>query len=120
MVMFVLFALCAGTAYWFWIRPILKMRPSLATFYDREASFFEALRLKFAGLKQKLTTAFVTVAGSAVLLHDQIAPLISGIDTTKYAEMVPAWAWPLIPIAITLFVQWLRNLSDKRNDTEAQ
>lgn len=107
-----LIAVTVCVAYWFWVRPILRQRPSLAAFWASEDSFFAALRLKFAGIKQKLTTAFVTIAGGVVLAHDQIAPLVT--DTSQWAALVPSWAWPMIPIGITVLVQWFRSLADQR------
>lgn len=115
MVSFALFVLCVVVAYWFWVRPWLKARPALADFYAREASFFAAFRLKFAGLKQKLTTLIVTVAGVFVTLHDQIAPMLGSVDTSAIVAKVPSWAWPMIVIGVTLLLQWFRGLSDKRN-----
>jgi hypothetical protein len=37
--------------YWFWIRPILKSRPAFRDLYDKEVSFFAALREKLKGIK---------------------------------------------------------------------
>lgn len=119
MVSFALFLLCVIVAYWFWLRPWLQTRPALADFYAREASFFEAVRLKFAGLKQRLTTLIVTVAGVFVMLNDQIAPILGQVDTSAITAKVPQWSWPIIVIGVTLLMQWFRTLSDRRNDTDA-
>ena len=42
--------------YWFWIRPILKSRPGFSELYEREESLLAALREKFEGIKQKLSS----------------------------------------------------------------
>ena len=44
MLMFVLVLATLVAIYWFWIRPILKSRPAFRELYDKEESFFAALR----------------------------------------------------------------------------
>jgi hypothetical protein len=97
---------------------VLKSQPALADFYAMEGTAFEAVRLKFAGIKQKLASAAVVAASSLVMMHDYIAPFIAQVDVTAISEKIPSWAWPLIMIAITALFQWLRNLGDKRNEAE--
>jgi hypothetical protein len=105
--------------YWFWIRPILKTRPGLAELYAREASILVALREKFAGIKQKLSSVAVIGASAAVSGYDFIAPIVGGVDVTSIAASVPPWAWPIILISITTIFQFLRNLADKRHEAES-
>ena len=107
-----------ATIYIFWVRPVLKSLPTLKQFYDREANVLEAVRLRFAGIKQKLASAAVVAASSLVMMHDYIAPFVAQVDVTGISEQVPSWVWPLIMIAITMLFQWMRNLADKRNDAE--
>lgn len=116
-----LFALILATllaAYLFWIRPVLKTKPSFATYYAREESVWTALNIKFSGLKQKMTTALVMIAGFVVSAYDLIAPLAaqSGVDVTKLTERVPPQVWPIIGMVLIGLVQYFRNLSDNRTN----
>jgi hypothetical protein len=104
--------------YWFWIRPILKSRPAFAEFYAREESVFAALREKFKGIKQKLSSVTVIAASAAVSGYDFLAPIVGGVDVSSIAAQVPSWAWPLVLIAITALFQFLRNLADSRHKEE--
>ena len=115
------FALVMATLvaiYWFWIRPILKLRPELRELYAREESFLAALRQKLKGIKQKLSSAMVIAASAAVTGYDFLNPIISGVDVSSLTSHVPSWAWPLILIAVTGLFQFLRNLADKRHAQE--
>ena len=104
------------TTYLFWIRPILKTKPSLMTYYAQERSIWSALYLKFDGFKQKLTTAIVGMAAFVVSTYDFLAPLFvqSGIDVTTISSHVPQKAWPIISFALIALVQYFRNLADKK------
>jgi len=103
-------------AYIFWIRPLLRQRPSLKEFYDQEDSLWGAISLKTAGIKQHLTVAILGGAGVAVEAYDFIAPLLSqaGVDVTKIAPMIPPEAWPLINLGILALITYFRHQSDKR------
>ena len=118
MLMFVLVFATLVAIYWFWIRPILKSRPAFRELYDREESFFTAVREKFAGIKQKLSSAVVIAASAAVSGYDFLTPIVSGVDVSSLAAKVPSWAWPLILISVTGLFQFLRNLADKRHKAE--
>jgi hypothetical protein len=118
MLMFVLVVATLVSIYWFWIRPILKSRPAFRELYEQEESFFAALREKFAGIKQKLSSAIVMVASAAVSGYDFFAPIVSGVDVSSIAAKVPSWAWPLILISTTAIFQFLRNLADRRHKSE--
>ena len=107
-----------AAVYWFWARPILRLRPSLKDFHARSDSFLEAVRLKFAGIKQKLASAAVVTASIAVTMYDLLAPIVSQVDVGSLTGSVPGWAWPLVMIAITALFQWLRNLADRRTAAE--
>src|SRR5689334_9928519 len=115
---FVLTAATFFAVYWFWIRPILKSRPAFRDLYQREETFFAALREKFSGIKQKLSSAIVIIASVAVSGYDFFEPIVSGIDVSPIAAKVPSWAWPLVLIGITSLYQLFRNLADKRHQTE--
>src|SRR5450759_4364887 len=95
LLLFALIVLTLLATYLFWIRPVLKTKPSFATYYAREDSVWTALNVKFAGLKQKMTTALVMIAGFVVSAYDLIAPLAaqSGVDVTKLTERVPPQIW---------------------------
>ncbi len=118
MLLFVLVAATLVAVYWFWIRPILKSRPAFRELYQKEENFFAAVREKFAGIKQKLSSAVVIAASAIVSGYDFFAPIVNGVDVTSIAAQVPSWAWPLIVIAVTALVQFFRNLADKRHDAE--
>jgi hypothetical protein len=81
-------------------------------------SFLAAVREKFSGIKQKLSSAIVVAAGIAVSGYDFIAPIVSGVDVSSIAAQVPSWAWPLILISVTAVFQFLRNLADTRHQAE--
>jgi hypothetical protein len=118
MVMFVLVFATLIAIYAFWIRPILQSRPAFRELYDKEESFFAALREKLKGIKQKLSSAIVIIASAAVTGYDFFAPIVSGVDVSSLAARVPSWAWPLVLISLTALFQFLRNLSDQRHEAE--
>jgi hypothetical protein len=118
MLLFILLAATFVAVYWFWIRPILKSRPAFRELYQQEESFLAAVREKFAGIKQKLSSAIVVAASIAVSGYDFIAPIVSSVDVSSISAQVPSWAWPLILISVTALFQFLRNLSDKRHQAE--
>jgi hypothetical protein len=118
MLLFILIAATIAAVYWFWIRPILQSRPTFRDLYQKEADFFAAMRLKFAGIKQKLSTAIVIAASAAVSGYDFFAPIVNSVDVSSLTSKVPSWAWPLILIATTALFQFLRNLADKRHEAE--
>jgi hypothetical protein len=107
-----------ATVYWFWIRPLLKSRPELRELYQREETLFAALREKFKGIKQRLSSVIVIAASTAVSGYDFLEPIVAGVDVTSLSARVPSWAWPLIVICLTAFFQFLRNLADRRRAEE--
>ena len=118
MLTFVLIAATLVAIYWLWVRPILKTRPGFIELYAREESILAALREKFAGIKQKLSSVAVIGASAAVSGYDFLAPIVGGVDVTSIAASVPSWAWPLILISVTAIFQFLRGLADKRHEAE--
>lgn len=102
--------------YFLWIRPILKTTPTLKVFYDAEAGWFAAFNDKFAGIKQKIVGSLLGLACVVVELWDFVAPALGAVDTTPLTSQVPAWAWPLIAIAATALLNYLRSVADKRNN----
>lgn len=118
MLLFISMTATLVAVYWFWIRPILKTRPAFRELYEEGENLFAALRTKFAGIKQKLSSAVVIAASAIVSGYDFFAPIVSGVDVSSIAAQVPSWAWPLILISVTALFQFLRNLSDKRHQAE--
>jgi hypothetical protein len=118
MLTFVLIFATVVAVYWFWIRPILKLRPELRELYQQEESFFIALREKLKGIKQKLSSVLVIAASAVVSGYDFFAPIVSGVDVSSLTAHVPSWAWPLVLISLTALFQFLRNLADKRHHAE--
>lgn len=102
--------------YIFWVRPVLARTPRFGALYAQEGKMFTAVRLKFAGLKQRLTSIAISVVCFIVMLHDQFWPMLvsSGVDVTKYASFIPDKAWPAIMIAVTLILWYFRKLADER------
>ena len=119
MAMFVMVFATLVAIYAFWVRSILQSRPAFRELYQKEESFFAAAREKFAGIKQKLSSAVVIAASAAVTSYDFFAPIVSGVDVSSLASKMPSWAWPLVLIALTALFQFLRNLADKRYETES-
>lgn len=118
MLMFILLLATLVAIYWFWVSPILKLRPGFRELYDKEESFFAALRVKLAGIKQKLSSVIVIAASAAVSGYDFFTPIVSGVDVSSLASKVPSWSWPLILISVTALFQVFRNLADTRNKVE--
>lgn len=113
-----LLAITGVVTYVAWVRPLLKKVPSFRDFYVEEGNIFTALRLKFAGLKQKVTTAFIIAAGTAVTMYDYLAPYLYGVDFGHVTNKVPSWAWPIILMIITGLLGWFRKLSgDRESDS---
>ncbi|MEJ2435463.1 MAG: hypothetical protein P8Y53_20785 [Pseudolabrys sp.] len=118
MLLYIVMAATLVAAYWFWIRPILKSRPAFRELYRQEENFFAALRAKFAGIKQKLSSAIVIAAGIIVSGYDFFAPIVGGVDMSSIAARVPSWAWPLVLIAVTAVMKYFRDLADRRHAIE--
>jgi hypothetical protein len=118
MLLFISMAATLVAIYWCWIRPILKSRPAFRELYQEEENFFAALRAKFAGIKQKLSSAVVIAASAVVSGYDFFAPIVSGVDVSSIAAQVPSWAWPLILIAVTAVMKYFRDLADQRHEIE--
>ncbi len=106
MLLSILVAATFVAVYWFWIRPILKSRSAFRELYQEEENFLAALRAKFAGIKQKLSSAIVIAASAIVSGYDFFAPIVSGIDVSSIAAQVPSWAWPLILISVTAVMKY--------------
>ena len=104
------------------LRPALKQNPKFTELYTKEEGFFSAINNKLGGLKQKLTTIFVSLAGFLVLAHDQIAPLVTqiGVDPATILPKVPAWAWPVATMLVLWLVQYFRSLADRKAVANAE
>lgn len=117
-----LLAFAGVCIYAFGLRPMLKQTPGLKELYAAEGSAYAALASKFSGLKQKLLTLTVSAAGALVLMHDQLAPLITqaGVDPSQLLPQVPAWAWPVGTMVVLWAVQYFRGLADKQARANAE
>jgi hypothetical protein len=115
-----LIATMALLLWFFWLRPILRRQPELKDLWAREDRFVEALRLKFAGLKERLFNAIVVGSSAIVLVHDEIAEVVtnSGIDVTPISSRVPSTVWLALLIALPLTMRLFRWLADKRHAAE--
>lgn len=109
--------------YAYWIRPILQKTPKFSELYAREGKFFSAFSGRFAGIKQRLTAAFIYLSGILVVLHDYLAPRLTGVNFEpifpKIVHAIPPEGWPLVGIAITGLMDWFRFLNDKRLAADA-
>jgi hypothetical protein len=101
-------------AYAFWLRPILRSRPSLEVFVDRTDSFWEAWCLKLQGIKQRLSGAILMTTSAIVAAHDFLLPYVLGVDWTPVTREVPSWAWPIIIFAFTFLLDRFRRFADQR------
>lgn len=122
-------ALCVftlGVGYFVGLRPILKQTPAFKDLYDAEAGFLSAFNAKFGGLKQKITTLLLSVAGVLVVAHDSVTALLTqlGMDPaslgTQILPDVPAWVWPVGTIAVLWLVQKFRDAADKQARANAE
>jgi hypothetical protein len=105
--------------YLYWIRPLLLKNAKFSALVNSwEGSYFSAFSAKFAGIKQKLTAALVYLAGMVVMMHDWIAPYVTGVDVTpiigEIQAKMPSWGWPVLLVAITALLDYFRSLADKR------
>lgn len=112
----VLLIIIFGCGYWFWLRPILKMNPRFADFYANEETLLSALSSKLGGIKQRLSGAIIILAGIYVEAANYVIPALTGVDTSIFTKKLPDWVVPLIPIAAAILLNYLRHLSDKRED----
>lgn len=117
---FVFWALVAATVvatYVFWVRPLLRTRPTFKEFYDNEEGFFASIALKFAGLKQKLLTAVIVAVSAFVTAYDTVAPFLSGVQVQNLTDKIPQGWWPVILGMSALVLLWFRKLAEKRDNT---
>ncbi len=117
MLLLTLLAVLTGlVAYLVWLRPALRVRPSLTEFWAEEDRLFESFRLKVAGLKAKITTVVAGVAFVALEANDLVAPLASeaGIDAKALLPQIPPQLWPFITIGLMLLLQYFRKLAARR------
>ena len=118
MLLFISMAATLVAVYWFWIRVILKSRLAFRELYQKEENFFAAVRAKFAGIKQKLSSAVVIAASAIASGSDFFAPIVSDIDVSSIVAQVPSWVWPLILIAVTAVMKYFRDLADRWHEIE--
>ena len=111
-----------GVVYVFALRPALKQNPKFAELYTKEGGLFSAINNKLGGLKQKLTTIFVSLASFLVLAHEQIAPLVTqaSVDPSQILPKIPAWAWPVMTMVILWLIQYFRSLADRKAVSNAE
>lgn len=97
MIILILLAIL-GLLYWFILRPILRQRAELATFFNRSdmlrAGWRAQLKLSLSGLKTRLFAKLVILAGL-------LAPLLDFIGVVDWASILPTInvtsTWQLTP-----------------------
>lgn len=104
--------------YILWVRPVLEQNPRFQEISKWETDFWDRVSIRFAGIRQKLTTRLVVVAGITVTVYDFGIQVLnaSGFDLTTYEPLtayVPSSAWPILTVGVTALVQYFRNLNDK-------
>lgn len=102
------------TVYIFWVRPLLKKNPKLATLFATEDSYYAAFSAKFSGIKERLAHALLIMASAVVYVYDFVAPHVVGVDVTPLTSHIPSWAWPLICIGGLSLLDWFRAIADKQ------
>jgi hypothetical protein len=113
-------------AYAVFVRPALKQNPAFKDLYATEETALSAIAAKFSGLKQRLTTIFVSAVGFVVVAHDSLASLLqaAGIDPVAYGSQllpkVPPLAWPIITLVCLWTIQYFRGLADKQARANAE
>jgi hypothetical protein len=110
------FTLTLLGAYVYWVRPVLRSRPELKSFYAQTDSWLAAIRLRFAGIKGKLLAVVSMAATAIVALHDFILANAFGIDWTPVHDLLPAWAWPFILFADFWLISKFRQMTDRRQE----
>jgi hypothetical protein len=101
-------------AYAFWLRPILRSRPSLKVLVERTDSHWAGLCLKVQGIKQRLLGAALMSASAIVAVHDCLLPYVLAVDWTPVTREVPGWAWPFVVFAFTFLLDRFRRVADRR------
>ena len=101
-------------AYVYWVRPVLRSRLGLRSFYAQTDLWLAAIRLRFAGIKGKLVAAISMAATAIVAFHDFILANAFSIDWTPVHDLLPAWAWPFILFADFWLISKFRQMTDRR------
>lgn len=114
------FVLALGSAYLFWVRPILRTRPSCVEFYADADSCWAALGEKFKGLKTKLATVVGMIASAIIGLHDFLIPIATGIDWTPIRAMIPNWSWPIIFFVFFALIAKFRSMTDAEHKADLE
>jgi hypothetical protein len=111
-----------AVAYFFGVRPLLKQTPGFKQLYASEDTVLNALSVKLGGVKQKITTIFLSAAGFIVVAHDEITPFITqvGVDPAQILPKVPTWVWPVASVAVLWLIQHFRNLADMQARANAE
>jgi hypothetical protein len=112
------FVVGLALAYAFVLRPLLHSQPTLADYYSRADSFWAALGAKLSGVRTKLAAGLLMLASFLVTMHDFLLPFATGIDWTPITQLLPAWAWPVLSLALGALFWWLRQLTSKTQDRQ--
>jgi len=84
--MYILMIATLVAVYWFWIRPILKSRPAIQEFYEREDSLFVALTSTPLTMARRNRSSSETWLTSATRRNWQIRP-------KRAKEGSAMWTW---------------------------
>lgn len=109
----------AAAAYWWILRPVLRVRPDLKPHYDRLDGFWAMIGARLKGWRTIIVARLVQLAWAVVALHDAVIPQFAGIDwtpiTTRMFAFIPpdyrVLALPLFGIACGIVMEWLRRIT---------
>jgi hypothetical protein len=108
-----------------WIIPMFRNSPTARTNYalvhrgkmlgkGTQLSWFQTARYKLVGMKQKLFSAFVLMAGVVIYLYDNWSPVFGNIDYQPIMSKLGNNGALFVNVAVTLVLLMFRKLSDNR------
>lgn len=107
------FGACAWLSYVIWLRPVLRMRPSLLSLYRRSDSFWAALKAKFLFIKTQIAAGLLKAAGALLAIREALMPVAGTVDWAPITERIPSWTLPLIAFSFGAALLWLRNATSR-------
>lgn len=110
------FIFAAISAFFVWLRSLLRQRPPMAEFRARGNSFWRSLWAKLTFIKTKLLAGLLMIASAIVAVHDFLLPIFITIDWSPLTGRVPSWAWPIISFTVLALFYWLRTITARETN----